>query len=215
MAKDQKSTLSEKAYQMLMDKIYTLDSGSFISARKLASELGMSYTPVREALLCLQQEGYIKLIPNVGFFVETMNFSDIIQYYQVRKCLEPFVLEQIFDLITEEHIKKLKEYIEMQRMALKNSSVIEYVKSDIQFHMIKFKIYGNEYLKEIYTRVRDQHMICSRHILQDEYLDVLKQHERLVNFIEQGRKEDAVRLLGDHINAAEQRQKKGFVNVVE
>ena len=78
-------TLSELAYFTLKEKLLTMDSGAYLSIRQVANEMGMSYTPVREAFLLLQKEGSLRQITNVGFFVATMDINEILQFFQVRE----------------------------------------------------------------------------------------------------------------------------------
>jgi len=72
-------TLSEHAYVVLKEKLLTMEGGAYLSMRQFANEIGMSYTPVREAFLRLQNEGALKQIPNVGFLVATMDIKEILQ----------------------------------------------------------------------------------------------------------------------------------------
>ena len=86
---------SEEAYQSLRRRIRQLPAGTHLSIRSCAAELGMSSTPVREAFLRLEQEGSLRQVSNVGFFTQEYDFSALSYYYQVRECLEPFVLENV------------------------------------------------------------------------------------------------------------------------
>jgi DNA-binding GntR family transcriptional regulator len=136
MAKD---TLSEKAYQTLKDKIITLKSGSYLSARQFANEIGMSYTPVREAFLRLQREGAIKQVPNVGFFVETIDWANLYQSYEVRECIEPFVLKKAFNRFTPEHTAAMRNIVEKQSKALSSGKIMQYMRLDIDLHEVMFR----------------------------------------------------------------------------
>ncbi len=213
MAAGNNSTLGEQAYQALKNKIMTLESGTYMSARQFATEIGMSYTPVREAFLRLQREGYVKQIPNVGFFVETMKFSDLIQFYQVRECLEPFVLNKVFSRFTPQHLAQMKEYIEMQRAALMEGEIMEYIALDVKVHEVMFDLYGNHYLAEFYHNIRSQYMICSDYVARAGNPVAVRDHEMIVKAIEEGRKEDAHTLLCDHISESKFRIKQGYMNI--
>lgn len=215
MALNSANTLGEQAYKILKSKIITLESGSYMSARQFANDIGMSYTPVREAFLRLQREGYLKQIPNVGFFVETMKFSDLIQFYQVRECLEPFVIGKVFFRFTHDQIGRMLEYIDKQHKALASSDIMQYVELDIAFHEVMFELYGNRYLMEFYHNIRTQYLLCSDHMVRAGNPAAINDHEKIVKAIGDGRKDDAITLLSDHISESKFRMKQGFVNMGE
>ncbi|HOT60378.1 MAG TPA: GntR family transcriptional regulator [Spirochaetales bacterium] len=213
MIKD--TTLSDKAYQALKEKIINLKSGTYLSARQFASEIGMSYTPVREAFLRLQREGAIKQVPNVGFFVETVDLADLYQTYEVRECIEPFVLKKAFNRFTPEHIATMRKLVEKQAKALSSGKIMEYIRLDIELHEIMFRIYNNKQLLELHRRIREQHMFCSNKIANTFNEEALNEHRLLIDTIEAGNLENALNILNAHIENAKQRMKEGYISVIE
>ncbi|OQB24197.1 MAG: putative HTH-type transcriptional regulator YdfH [Firmicutes bacterium ADurb.Bin182] len=208
-----KETLSETAYKALKEKILTLSSGTYISARRFAEDIGMSYTPVREAFLRLQREGALRQVPNVGYFVETMDFPDLIQIYQVRECIEPFVLDRVFSRITSDDIDNMKHIIKMQRDALSFGDILNYTKLDIDFHEIVFKIYDNKYLLEFYRKIREQRVFCSNKIAFSFNIEAILEHERFVKAVETANKKEALDLLSAHIKNCKQRTRDGYIDI--
>jgi len=206
--------VSELAYKELKKKIMGLNSGSYISARQFAKEIGVSYTPVREAFLRLQREGSLKLVPNVGFFVTSLDIADVIQIYQVRECLEAFVLDKVFDRITHEHIDQMKKIKSMQEDALKEEDLFKYQLLDIKFHEILFKIYGNRLLLNLYRDIRDQYMICSSQIAGLRSHDALLEHSEFFDCLESGDKEKAIACIKNHIHRAKARFTDGYITVI-
>ena len=83
-----KKLLSSLAYKAIKERIASMPSGSYLSARQCALELGISYTPVREAFLQLQKEGVLRQVPNVGFFIQNIDLTDLFQILQVRECVD-------------------------------------------------------------------------------------------------------------------------------
>lgn len=210
-----KDTLSEKAYQALKDKIINLKSGSYLSARQFANEIGMSYTPVREAFLRLQREGTIKQVPNVGFFVETVDLADLYQSYEVRECIEPFVLRKAFNRFTPEHIAHMRSIVRKQAEALSSRKIMDYFSLDIELHEIMFTIYNNKQLLELHRNLREQHMFCSHKVAITFNKDALHEHEQFIDAIEDGDMEKALYILNIHIENAKQRMKEGYISVIE
>jgi DNA-binding GntR family transcriptional regulator len=210
-----KDTLSDKAYKVLKDKIINLKSGSYLSARQFASEIGMSYTPVREAFLRLQREGAIKQVPNVGFFVETIDLADLYQSYEVRECIEPFVLKKAFNRFTPEHVAAMRDFVEKQAQALATGKIMEYMRLDIELHGIMFRIYNNKHLLDLHRNIREQHMFCSNKIAVTYNEDALQEHKLFIDAIEACDLEKALNILNSHIENAKQRMKEGYISVIE
>jgi len=208
-------TLGTVAYIELKKKLMSMSSGSYISARKFAEEIGMSYTPVREAFLRMQKEGSLKLEPNVGFFVTSLDITDLIQIFQVRECLETFVLDKVFDRITQEHIEQMKAISAKQDEALKKNHISEYQKLDIKFHEILFSLYGNRLLLNFYRDIRDQYMICSKEIASVHSQNAAIEHSDFFQCLEAGDKENAIKNLRKHIHQARDRMKEGYIHVID
>lgn len=210
-----KETLSDKAYQALKEKITHLSSGSYLSARQFASEIKMSYTPVREAFLRLQREGSIRQVPNVGFFVENVDFIDLYQSYEVRECIEPFVLKKAFNRFTPEHIAQMRALLEKQIKLLASGKIMQYMRADIELHEILFNIYNNKPLLELYRNIREKHMFCSNKIAISFDEDALNEHKMLIEAIEAGDLQKSLNILESHIENAKQRMKEGYISVIE
>lgn len=210
-----KSTLSDKAYLALKEKIINLKSGSYLSARQFASEIGMSYTPVREAFLRLQREGAIKQVPNVGFFVEHIDLADLYQSYEVRECIEPFVLKKAFNRFTAEHVATMRTLLEKQNKTLASGKIMQYMRHDIELHEIMFRIYSNKPLLDFYRSIREHHMFCSNKIAITFNEEALQEHKLLIDAIEAGDLQNALNILNAHIDNAKQRMKEGYISVIE
>ena len=206
-------TLSEYAYGILKEKLLTMESGTYLSMRQFANEIGVSYTPVREAFLRLQKEGAIKQVGNVGFCVATMDINEILQLYQVRECIEPFVLRQVITRITPSHIVLMRGYAEEQKQALDAGHIAKYMMLDIELHEVLLDIYDNPHLKSMYHTIREKYMFCSKRIAQAFYPGAILEHKELIDAIEAGDAESSLRKLNEHIENAKQRMMEGYIKV--
>ena len=202
------------AYTELKNKILTVEGGTYLSARQFASEIGMSYTPVREAFLRLQSEGTLKQVPGVGYFVATMDINDMLQAFQVRECIEPFVLQRVFTHIKPEDIERMRESIETQKEALAAGDIPKYMKLDITLHEVPMEVYGNHHLKSAYHTIREKYMYCSNRIALTFSPNAIDEHTAMVCSIEAGDLELSLKLLSDNIENAKQRMMDGYINVV-
>ncbi len=208
-----KNSLSDTAYHALKKKIIKLGGGSYLSARQFATEIGVSYTPVREAFLRLQREGTLKLIPNVGFFINTFDIGELIQIYQARECTEIFVLDKAFDLITKDHIKQMKSTNVQLEAALAKGNIYEYQQLDIKLHEKIFIIYGNKHLLNFYRNIREQYMLCSVRVAKTLSNAAVLEHAELLECIESGDRENAINALKKNISQAKERMIEGYINV--
>ena len=206
-------SLSEQAYNALKEKILTLESGAYLSARQFANEVDMSYTPVREAFLRLQSEGTLKQVPNVGFFVASMDINEILQLFQVRECIEPFVLQQVINRVTPSHIILMRQFVEEQKQALNNKDITKYMKIDINLHEVLLEIYGNPYFLSMYHASREKYMYCSNRIALSFSSDAMEEHVRLIDAIESGNTKRSLQMLNEHTEIAKKRVMEGFVKV--
>jgi len=212
---ENKSPLNEKAYQLMKNNLMNYEDGTFLSARAFANEIGMSYTPVRDAFTRLQREGLIKKIPNVGFFVVKLNIKEIIDMFQVRECIEPFILENVFSSITDKHIKTLENLIAEQIKALEEKNIRQYVKIDEQFHLVFFDIWDNQYFYNLIKNVREHYLFCSAKIASACSSEGINEHIQILNYIKSNDKKACVHTMKLHIASAVQRMKDGFINANE
>jgi len=208
-------SLSELAYNALKEKLLTLEGGAYLSARQFANEIDMSYTPVREAFLRLQSEGTLKQVPNVGFFVASMDIKEILQLFQVRECIEPFVLKEVITRVTPSHIVLMRKYVEEQKQALDSKDITNYMKFDIGLHEVLLDIYDNPYLISMYHTAREKYMFCSSRIALSFSSDAMEEHASLIDAIESGNTELSLRMLTSHFENAKKRIMEGFIKVTE
>lgn len=210
-----RETLGDRAYYALKDKIITLESGTYLSARRFANDIGMSYTPVREAFLRLRREGSIRQVPNVGFFVETMDLSDLVQFFQVRECIEPYVLRKVISRVSPLQIQMMRDYVEKQSQVLASGDIMQYMLVDITLHEVLLNLYGNRHLITLYHSIREKYMVCSNKVAVDYYPDAMSEHTSLIDAIERGDIKSSLKLLTNHIENAKQRMQDGYINVTE
>lgn len=102
--------LSNRAYEYLRRKLITgeLAHGARLSNRQLAQEIGISFTPVREAINRLASEGMVEYVRGSGAFVKRPDASDIEQIYDLREALEPVAAAQAARHINSEELEQLR-----------------------------------------------------------------------------------------------------------
>lgn len=209
------TALSEKAYSIIKERLNSFEKGKHLSVRQIAKQLGMSYTPVREAFHRLEREGFLERVPNVGFFVARMDINDIIEIFQVRECLERFVLEKVFDIITDDEIRVLSDCVRQQEVFLGKGDIKQYMKMDERFHFVFFELYGNRHFIRLIKNVREQYLICSDRIAKAGSAEAIMEHKQIIEHIKNRDKEKALSLMVAHIENAKQRMKEGYIRLLD
>ena len=213
MKKIEKEFLSEKAYRLIKNKI-SYSNDQHLSIRKISKELNMGYSPIREACQRLHQEGLLKGLPGIGYFIPQIDMKSIIEIFEVRKVVEKHVFKKVFDSLTDEHLITLSDYIAKEINYLKQKDVKGFRRYDKKFHMLFFKVYNNSVLVNLMKNVMDKYFICSYKTLnsmnKNENVDAIEEHESIIKYIKQKNKQKAVKELINHIHNSEERNKKGY-----
>lgn len=133
--------LNEQAYNYLQSLIMEnhFSYQEVYSETKLSKELGISRTPLRDAVHRLAQEGYIDIIPSKGFMLHQMNRKDVNETFQVRSALETYCTVQITKDSTTRKAKKLFKELDWIMECMKDimettHSIKEFSEYDFQFH---------------------------------------------------------------------------------
>ncbi|MCI8485097.1 MAG: GntR family transcriptional regulator [Lachnospiraceae bacterium] len=151
--------LQVQAYDYLIDLIKKgeLEFGKIYSLNKMAQKAGVSRTPFRDAVLCLEQERYLDVFPSKGFALHNMTREDIIETYQIRNAIEVYCLKQLtLNLNTsrgQEYFLKLSQKIANQQEIIQTTySNEDFGRKDYEFHRSIVQYTANESMLEIYRR---------------------------------------------------------------
>lgn len=154
------SSLTTDAYKALKDAILNLElaPGTVLVEQQLASRLGVSKTPVREALARLMAEGFVETGPGRKMRVVGLTSTSIHDLYHVRLLLEPAAIGEIAARIRDEDVDHLDELVDEAREALESGEVVAFVGANERFHKYPIELTGNQYLigtfKHIFDHVR-------------------------------------------------------------
>jgi len=174
----------------------------------------MGYSPVREACQRLHQEGLLKGLPGIGYFIPQIEMKNIIEIFEVRKIIEKYVFEEVFDFLTDEHLLALSGYITKEINYLKQKDIKGFHKYDKKFHMLFFETYNNSVLLNLMKNIMDKYFICSYKTLNSidkkENVDAIEEHKSIIRYIKQKNKQKAILELTKHIRNSEERIKKGY-----
>lgn len=207
------ASLSEQAYGKLKDMVIEASPGTFFSVRKCAEELNLSYTPTREALLRLHSEGLLNLVPKVGFFTAQMDLRDITDIHQSRECIERYVLPMVLPHLRQEDKDILYRLLEEQERALETGDSTLASEKDVEFHCYLIDLLNNKRISDFYRSIRSQYRAGANNLVKEHTMIPLEEHKKIMRLIEEGRYEEAVRVMEEHGRNAIQRMREGFVRI--
>lgn len=127
--------------------------GESLQENRLSESLGISKTPIREALAALGRQGLVRFFPNRGAFVFTLNQTDTQQLCHYRLMLESKALELARSLNLEELITALEDICDLMSTAVKQDDFDGYLELDDRFHDTFFDLCGNKYLRDGYHQI--------------------------------------------------------------
>lgn len=149
--------LQLKAYDYIKDMILndTFDYNTIYSETKIAKDIGVSRTPMRDALHRLAQERYIDIIPSKGFCIHQMTEQDIIETFQIRSAIEGYCTVQITkdhqETSSERLFEELEELLAAQKKILEDTQDIRsFVEYDNQFHIKIVSSLNNKTFNELF-----------------------------------------------------------------
>ena len=196
---NQKS-LREQVYDLLREELTQgkLIPSAAINLNALSEELGISKTPLRDALLQLDTEGFVTISPRRGVFVNRLTLEDIRNCYEVIGALESTVILAVFDGIQPLHIEKMKLLNSALRASLKNDDFQAYYQQNILFHDVFIEMSHNQSLKRIIAPMKRRlYDFPRRGYIKEWEQRNCREHDKLIEAFETGDRDTAVRVWRD------------------
>lgn len=192
------------AYKILKRNIFELNlkPGSELSEKVIGEKLGMSRTPIREALILLKHDKLVESIPQKGTFVTKISAQKVLEAKVLRVALETAAFERVIDKVDEKFLDDLKMNIKMQKVFCEgNRSYLEFHKIDNEFHRMIFEKAGIPGLWELalngtghYQRVR---VLNAKNKISN--LSVVNEHEMIMEALEKKDIESLRTMLEEHL----------------
>ncbi|HAA46924.1 MAG TPA: GntR family transcriptional regulator [Synergistaceae bacterium] len=194
-------SLRKKVYDFIREQMNDgkLLPGSLLNLQETSSRLGISMTPLREALVQLETEGFVTIIPRRGVVINTLTLTRIRQMYRVIGALEAAALEDVYQSLTEGDIERLQDLNRKMREDLEKGEMEEYMSLNRTFHNTWLGRCGNEELFRIAQLMKDRLYEFPRNVdLVPEWEEVsMAEHETIVECLLQKDLEGAVYYLRD------------------
>ena len=152
----------------------------------LAERLGVSRTPVREAMRKLEQEGLVVMIPRRGAQVASITEKDLNDVLEVRIALENVAIEKACKLITEEELGRL--WVAAKEFEKTKGNLVRLAEADVAFHEIIYQASDNKRLNQVLNNLREQMYRYRVEYLKEEQTRnlLVSEHEELVKAIREG-----------------------------
>lgn len=195
-------TLGRRAYLQIQQAIRdgSLTHGEQYSENELAESLGMSRTPVREALLTLNREGIIVVESQRGFRLRELSAAERQEIFDLRSLLEGFVASRLALNATAEDISRLRAIVDAQE-SLSSGRESEFLALDEQFHLLQSEILGLERTHATMVSLRGAMWLIGFEALELPHRleAVVAEHRAIIDAIEQGDPEAAVSAARKHL----------------
>ena len=178
-----------------------LEPGERLMEMQLAEQLGVSRTPIREAIRKLELEGLVLMIPRRGAIVAKITEKDLKDVLEVRASLERLSTKLACERMEEETIEELREAQEAFKAALRGDDITLQAQKDVEFHDVIYKSTNNLRLIQMLNNLREQMYRYRLEYLKDtqSHDRLVEEHQRIVDAIIDKNKEEAVRLIQEHI----------------
>jgi len=178
-----------------------LKPGERLMEIQLANKLGVSRTPIREAIRKLELEGLVLMIPRKGAEVAEITEKSLKDVLEIRRALEDLAVRLACEKITKEELKELKKAGDEFKKVLKSQDITEVAEADVRFHDVIYMATDNPKLIQLLNNFREQ-----MYRFRVEYLkkaevrpQLLAEHDEIIKFITEGNKEEASRVVTRHI----------------
>lgn len=193
-------------YNAIEEKIISGEykSGEQITEMRLSSELGVSRTPVREALAMLEKDGLIELIPNKGAVVRGISESDLVDIYAIRERLEGLCALLCAERIDDKGQRELSDIVELSEFYLSKGDAEKLSELDSRFHACIYAHCGSRMLQKILSDLHRAIGAYRRRSIEnpERTSKSVAEHRRIYEAIKDNDSALSEELMSQHINAA-------------
>jgi DNA-binding GntR family transcriptional regulator len=203
------NALRFKAYKAIKDRIIYLDlkPGEKILETEIVKDLGVSRTPVREALLMLENEKLIECTGSTGFTVRRFKAGEMNEYFAIRKVIEEFVMSLVLQRITEPELEALRENLKEAERCVEAGDIRNIIRCESEFHEIMYRATKSDVLYETISGLIDKF-----HWLRAIALNVrggskqsVSQHRRILEAIGKGDLRELKSVVRYHLSEAQKK----------
>jgi DNA-binding GntR family transcriptional regulator len=192
--------LTRQSYRLIRDEILRgqLDKQRHLTEGFFAARYAISKSPIREALNVLESEGLIKIEPRRGVSVRRFSIQDIAEIYELREVLEALVVRKAE--LAPKLLERMRQAVRVAEAYRGKGDKLAYLREDAAFHAALTQACGNGRLRRALKNMRDQILILRRQTFELSSGTSVKQHYEILAALENGDREQAARLMAQHVH---------------
>lgn len=198
-------TMASAAAEEIRNRILSGDYPPGFQLRQdgLAGDLGMSRIPIREALVQLESEGLLRILPHRGAIVVQLTAEEIEELFNMRLLLEPFLFKRSAPLLTKEDFKALHQIQTRYARSIDKLDIDVWNELNTEFHLT---LYRHARSPRVASTVQNLLVECDRHTriqlstIRGDRERAVAEHGALLRLCEEGAFEEGARLMYDHID---------------
>ena len=216
MSREKLSPIRLEGYQPLRDMVFDvlmsaimqgqLSPGERLLEVQLADEMGVSRTPVREAIRRLELEGFVVMVPRKGAYVAGLSINDVEEVYEIRTVLETLAVRLAAQRMQPADYAQLDDLSEKMRATWQEGNVDNWVSLDASFHELLYKFSRNERLVAMMNNIMEQ--LSRYRIISLANVEVrhnsLSEHQELIEALKRRDSEAAATAVAMHIENTKQ-----------
>jgi len=191
-------SLRQQIYEYLQKEIQAgrLVPGSLINLKEISDQLGVSKTPLRDAIIQMECEGFVSILPRRGVLLKRLTLDEIKDVLEIIGALESAALRSVFDRITPRRIDKMEKLNAQMRQCIQEKSFEEfdpqYYSLNIAFHNVFLELSNNTAMKQLMTTMKQRLYDFPRiAYMKDWEWANCDEHELFINYIRKGDKSRA------------------------
>lgn len=179
-----------------------LKPGERLMEIQLANKLGVSRTPIREAIRKLELEGLVLMIPRKGAEVAEITEKSLTDVLEVRRALEELAVRLACEKISPQQIQELKDTARGFQESLKGGDITGIAEADVKFHDVIYIATENQKLIQLLNNLREQMYRFRVEYLKrsDFHEQLIREHEEIIETIENGQKDKAAQVVCQHVD---------------
>ena len=211
--------LAKIAYERLRESILTgqLHPGEICNEMALAKELGISRTPVREALLELSSQGLVTFLPRKGVQVNRPTNRKIKEIFELRRAIELATIEKVAKASSSRNLIKIEKALNEQRKAIRNKDLSAFIGADRSFHSTFAELTNNRHFVDILDNIRDiiHLMAIEAMSIENRGEEVITEHEKVFEAVKQRNIIRAKETMKGHLDRSEEAVLKAISSQAE
>ena len=197
-------SLRDKVVASLKDAFFSglLKPGDAIVERQIAQQMGVGSPAVREALITLQQQGYVRRVANTATYVNRFTVDEVRQLYQLRIELELLAFKWFKQRVTDKDLVTLAGYVEAMATAAREQNPRSFFEHDLEFHRHCWKLSGNKYLEQSLENLVPALFAFVLNASHDSVQEsVARQHTNIINALRNAYEPDFSSIIREALNS--------------